>query len=228
MTIRVIVADDQQMVRDGFVTFLAAQPDIEVVGDAGDSASAVELVEELEPDVVVMDIRMPKMDGVEATRVITGARQENGETAIHVLIITTFDIDEYVYESLRAGAAGFLLKEASAGELADAVRTVASGDAIIAPSITRRLIADFARLGGPRAPSVERIEALTVRETEVLTLIAHGLSNAEIAKQMFVAEETVKTHVGRIFMKLDLRDRAQAIVFAYETGLVQAERYEWP
>lgn len=222
MTIRVIVADDQKMVRDGFVTFLSAQPDIEVVGDAGDGASAVDLAEQLEPDVVVMDIRMPVMDGVEATRVITGARQASGETAIHVLIITTFDIDEYVYESLRAGAAGFLLKEASASELADAVRTVASGDAIIAPSITRRLIADFARLGGPRAPSAERIEALTVRETEVLTLIAHGLSNAEIAKQMFVVEETVKTHVGRIFMKLDLRDRAQAIVFAYETGLVKA------
>lgn len=148
MTIRVIVADDQQMVRDGFVTFLSAQPDIEVVGDAG---SAVDLAEQLEPDVVVMDIRMPVMDGVEATRAITRARQTNGETAIHVLIITTFDIDEYVYESLRAGAAGFLLKEASAGELADAVRTVASGDAIIAPSVTRRLIADFARLGGPRA-----------------------------------------------------------------------------
>ncbi|MEU7894786.1 response regulator transcription factor [Nonomuraea sp. NPDC049152] len=213
--IRVLIADDQGMVRTGFTVFLSSQPDIEVVGEAANGLEAIERAAELKPDVVLMDVRMPVMDGLEATRRLMAA----GETK--VLILTTFDLDDYVYEALRAGASGFLLKDASAAQLAEAVRVVAAGEALIAPTVTKRLIHEFARLGGPRAPSVKRLAELTERETEVLTLIAQGLSNQEIADRLVVAEQTVKTHVGRVLTKLDLRDRAQAIVYAYETGLVR-------
>ncbi|MFE3455329.1 response regulator [Nonomuraea sp. NPDC059194] len=218
--IRVLIADDQGMVRTGFTVFLGSQPDIEVVGEAADGKEAIERAAELKPDVVLMDVRMPVMDGLEATRRLMAA----GEAAANetkVLILTTFDLDDYVYEALRAGASGFLLKDASAAQLAEAVRVVAAGEALIAPAVTKRLIHEFARLGGPRAPSVKRLAELTERETEVLTLIAQGLSNQEIADRLVVAEQTVKTHVGRVLTKLDLRDRAQAIVYAYETGLVR-------
>ena len=215
--IRVVIADDQGMVRTGFATFLSTQPDIEVVGEAADGQQAVDRVAELRPDIVLMDVRMPGMDGIEATRRIVG---EDTSTT-RVVVVTTFDLDEYVYEALRAGASGFLLKEASADELAVAVRIVAAGNAVIAPTITRRLIAEFAHLGGPRAPTRARLDGLTERETEVLALIATGRSNGEIADDLVVSEQTVKTHVGHIFRKLELRDRAQAIVFAYESGLVE-------
>ncbi|GAA2666852.1 MULTISPECIES: response regulator transcription factor [Nonomuraea] len=213
--IRVLIADDQGMVRTGFTVFLSSQPDIEVVGEAANGAEALERVAELAPDVVLMDVRMPVMDGLEATRRLMASARTK------VLILTTFDLDDYVYEALRAGASGFLLKDASAAQLAEAVRVVAAGDALIAPAVTKRLIHEFARLGGPRAPTVKRLAELTERETEVMTLIAQGLSNQEIASRLVVAEQTVKTHVGRVLTKLDLRDRAQAIVYAYETGLVR-------
>ncbi|MBB3732584.1 response regulator [Nonomuraea dietziae] len=213
--IRVLIADDQGMVRTGFTVFLSSQPDIEVVGEAANGAEALERVAELAPDVVLMDVRMPVMDGLEATRRLMASARTR------VLILTTFDLDDYVYEALRAGASGFLLKDASAAQLAEAVRVVAAGDALIAPAVTKRLIHEFARLGGPRAPTVKRLAELTERETEVMTLIAQGLSNQEIASRLVVAEQTVKTHVGRVLTKLDLRDRAQAIVYAYETGLVR-------
>ncbi|MFD3804833.1 response regulator [Streptomyces sp. NPDC058611] len=219
--IKVMIADDQMMVRQGFTVLLNAQPDIEVVGQAVDGADAVARVAELSPDVVLMDIRMPGMGGIEATSVITsvpGAR-------VKVLVLTTFDLDEYVYEALRAGASGFLLKDASADQLAEAVRVVAAGEALLSPNITKRLITEFSRLGAPRAPSRARIDELTERETEVLTLIAQGLSNAEIAAHLVLAEQTVKTHVGRILVKLGLRDRTQAAVFAYETGLIRPTGY---
>jgi len=218
MTIRVLIADDQHMVRTGFTVFLDAQPDIEVVGEAADGAEAVERAAALRPDVVLMDVRMPGMDGLRATRRIV---ETMGEQAPRILILTTFDLDDYVYEALRAGASGFLLKDASAQQLAEAVRVVAAGDALLAPAVTRRLIAEFARLGAPRAPRRERLGELTERETEVLTLVARGLSNQEIADRLVVSEQTVKTHVGRILSKLGLRDRAQAIVYAYETALVR-------
>ncbi|MEV6124128.1 response regulator transcription factor [Streptomyces sp. NPDC052077] len=217
MSIRVLIADDQQMVRQGFTVLLDAEDGIEVVGQAVDGLEAVGLAGRLSPDVVLMDIRMPGMDGIEATRRITAAAPGVG-----VLVLTTFDLDEYVYEALRAGASGFLLKDASAAQLAEAVRVVAAGDALLAPAVTRRLIAEFARLdGGPGAPPRRRVGELTGRETEVLALIARGLSNAEIAGRLVVAEQTVKTHVGRILVKLGLRDRTQAAVFAYESGLVR-------
>ncbi|MFI9547500.1 response regulator [Streptomyces sp. NPDC052016] len=220
-TIRVLIADDQQMVRQGFTVLLNAHPGIEVVGQAVDGLDAVVQVAELSPDVVLMDIRMPELGGIEATRRITAATPH-----IKVLVLTTFDLDEYVYEALRAGASGFLLKDASADQLAEAVRVVAAGDALLAPGITRKLIAEFSRLNGtPRAPLKERVGDLTERETEVLTLIAQGLSNAEIARHLVVAEQTVKTHVGRILVKLGLRDRTQAAVFAYESGLVRPSGY---
>jgi DNA-binding NarL/FixJ family response regulator len=221
MTIRVLIVDDQGMVRTGFAAFLNAQVDIEVVGEAADGQQAVEAVAELAPDVVLMDIRMPGMNGLDATRtIVANDVPASDRSRPRILVLTTFDLDEYVYEALRAGASGFLLKDASARELAEAVRVVAAGDAVIAPSVTRRLIAEFAHLGGPRAPTRTRLEGLTDRETEVLALIARGLSNAEIAAELVVAEQTIKTHIGRIFAKLGLRDRAQAIVFAYESGLV--------
>ncbi|WP_030726479.1 response regulator [Streptomyces sp. NRRL S-237] len=219
--IKVMIADDQMMVRQGFTVLLNAQPDIEVVGQAVDGADAVAKVAELAPDVVLMDIRMPGMGGIEATSVITAAP----DAAVKVLVLTTFDLDEYVYEALRAGASGFLLKDASADQLAEAVRVVAAGEALLSPNITKRLITEFSRLGAPRAPSRARIEALTERETEVLSLIAQGLSNAEISGHLVLAEQTVKTHVSRILVKLGLRDRTQAAVFAYETGLIRPTGY---
>ncbi|MET7301250.1 response regulator transcription factor [Embleya sp. NPDC005575] len=222
MTIRVLIADDQVMVRQGFTVLLNAEPDIEVVGQAVDGLDAVEQVAELAPDVVLMDIRMPRLGGIEATGRITGP----ADAVTKVLVLTTFDLDEYVYEALRAGASGFLLKDASAEELAHAVRVVAAGDALLAPNLTKRLIGEFSRLAGaPRAPLKERVGDLTERETEVLSLIAQGLSNAEIAARLVVAEQTVKTHVGRILLKLGLRDRTQAAVYAYETGLVRPAGY---
>ncbi|MEU5770251.1 response regulator transcription factor [Streptomyces asoensis] len=220
-TIRVLIADDQMMVRQGFTVLLDAHRGIEVVGQAVHGLDAVAKVDELAPDVVLMDIRMPELGGIEATRRITAAHPH-----VRVLVLTTFDLDEYVYDALRAGASGFLLKDASADRLAEAVRVVAAGDALLAPGVTRRLIAEFSRLdGGPRSPRKERVGDLTERETEVLTLIAQGLSNAEMAEQLFVAEQTVKTHVGRILVKLGLRDRTQAAVFAYESGLVRPSGY---
>lgn len=221
-TIRVLIADDQMMVRQGLTVLLNAEPGIEVVGQAVDGVDAVTQVAELAPDVVLMDIRMPRLGGIEATRRITGPP---GAT-VKVLVLTTFDLDEYVYEALRAGASGFLLKDASAAELAQAVRVVADGDALLAPNVTKRLIAEFSRMAGaPRAPNKDRVGDLTERETEVLSLIAQGLSNAEIAQQLVVAEQTVKSHVSRILVKLGLRDRTQAAVFAYETGLVRPTGY---
>jgi len=216
MTIRVLVADDQGMVRSGFSILLNAQPDIEVVGEAVNGQEAITRAAELLPDVILMDVRMPVLDGLQATRQIAAA-----DGAPKVLILTTFDLDDYVYEALRCGASGFLLKDASAGELAEAVRVVAAGDALLSPGVTRRLIAEFARLGGPRAASRKNLTGLTDRETEVLALVARGLSNGEIATHLVVAEQTVKTHVSRVLMKLALRDRAQAVVFAYENGLVR-------
>jgi DNA-binding NarL/FixJ family response regulator len=209
-----LIADDQAMVREGFGALLAAQPGLEVAGLAADGAEAVRLARQAGPDVVLMDVRMPVMDGLQATRELL--RHGDGP---RVLMLTTFDLDEYVYEALRAGASGFLLKDAPAAELVHAVRVVAAGDALLAPSVTRRLIADFARRprrAAGRAPLAE----LTPRETEVLTLIARGMSNAEISATLVIAEQTTKTHVGRILMKLQLRDRAQAVVLAYESGLV--------
>ncbi|TQL21253.1 response regulator transcription factor [Streptomyces sp. SLBN-134] len=219
--IRVLVADDQQMVRQGFTVLLNTQPDIEVVGQAVNGVEAVAQIAGLAPDVVLMDIRMPELGGIEATALITSATPQ-----VKVLVLTTFDLDEYVYEALRAGASGFLLKDASADQLAEAVRVVAAGDALLAPGITRRLIAEFSRLDArPRTPLRQRVGELTERETEVLALIAQGLSNAEIAVRLVVAEQTVKTHVGRILVKLGLRDRTQAAVFAYESGLVRPSGY---
>ncbi|GAA0327026.1 response regulator transcription factor [Actinoallomurus spadix] len=216
MSIRVVIADDQGMVRSGFSILLNAQPDIEVVGEAVNGEEAVSKADGLRPDVVLMDVRMPVLDGLAATRRITERPDHPA-----VLVLTTFDLDDYVYEALRAGASGFLLKDASARELSDAVRVVAAGEALLAPTVTRRLIAEFARMGAPKAPDRRRLDGLTERETEVLGLVARGLSNAQIAEHLVVAEQTVKTHVGRILMKLDLRDRTQAVVYAYETGLVR-------
>ena len=215
MTIRVVVADDQGMVRSGFSVLLNAQPDIEVIGEAVNGQEAIARAAELRPDVILMDVRMPVLDGLHATRAITAMPDPP-----KILVLTTFDLDDYVYEALRAGASGFLLKDASATELANAVRLVAAGDALLAPGVTRRLIAEFARMGAPRSPTRKQIEGLTERESEVLALVARGMSNAEIADHLVVAEQTIKTHVGRILMKLGLRDRTQAVVLAYESGLV--------
>ncbi|MFE6968502.1 response regulator [Isoptericola sp. NPDC057653] len=221
MTIRVMIADDQAMVREAFSVLLGAQPGVEVVATAADGAEAVVRARELRPDVVVMDIRMPGTNGIEATRQIVG----DPDLATKILVLTTFDLDEYVYEALRAGASGFLLKEASGAQLAEAVRVVAAGDALLSPEITRRLITEFSRLSGPGRPVPGvRVEALTGRETEVLTCVAQGLSNAEIAAELVVAEQTIKTHVGNILQKLQVRDRTQAAVYAYESGLVAPGR----
>ncbi|MEW9552817.1 response regulator [Nonomuraea sp. NPDC050783] len=221
-SIRVLIADDQVMVRQGFTVLLNAEPGIEVVGQAADGLDAVARAAELTPDVVLMDVRMPRLGGIEATRRIAAQLG----TAVKVLVLTTFDLDDYVYEALRAGASGFLLKDASAAELAHAVRVVAAGDALLAPTVTKRLIAEFSRMSGAsRPPLMERVGDLTERETEVLALIAQGLSNAEISARLVVAEQTVKTHVSRILLKLGLRDRTQAAVFAYETGLVRPSGY---
>jgi DNA-binding NarL/FixJ family response regulator len=216
--IRVVVADDQEIVRSGFAALLDTQPDITVVGTASQGAEAVQLCTEQQPDVVLMDVRMPVMDGIEATRRI--AADDDGGT--RVLVLTTFDLDEHVYDALHAGASGFLLKDVTAESLFDAVRVVAAGDALLAPSVTRRLVGELVRLR-PRSPSPVRtgaLRTLTARETEVLRLVAEGLSNAEIAERLVVSHETVKTHVSRILTKLHLRDRVQAVVAAYESGLV--------
>ncbi len=210
------------MVREGFAAVLAAQPGLQVAGQAADGAEAVRLTRHLAPDIVLMDVRMPVMDGLQATREILG--QAAGERGPRVLMLTTFDLDDYVYAALRAGASGFLLKDATAAELVAAVRVVAAGEALLAPTVTRRLIADFARQPRPDQPAPPALDALTQRETEVLRLIARGLSNAEISDALVIAEQTTKTYVGRIFAKLNLRDRAQAVVAAYETGLVRPGR----
>src|SRR5713101_5775861 len=216
---RCLIADDQAMVREGFAAVLAAQPGMLVVGQAADGADAVSQARQLEPDVVLMDVRMPVMDGLEAARQILGGAAP-GPGRPRVLMLTTFDLDDYVYEALRAGASGFLLKDATAAELVHAVRVVAAGDALLAPSVTRRLIADFARQPRPDPPFPSTLGALTQRETEVLRLIARGLSNNEISNTLVIAEQTTKTHVSHILTKLGLRDRAQAVILAYETGLV--------
>ena len=217
MPITVFIADDQAMVRQGFGALLSAQPDISVIGDAPDGKIAVAEVARLRPDVVLMDVRMPEVNGLDAARQILSA---GWEPPVRVLMLTTFDIDDYVYEALSVGASGFMLKDAPAEELIRAVRVVAEGQALLAPTVTRRLIADVtSRRAAPRARPAA-LDALTPREREVLELIARGLSNVEIAERLFVAEQTVKTHVGKVLSKLDLRDRAQAVVLAYESGLV--------
>jgi DNA-binding NarL/FixJ family response regulator len=214
--IRVLVADDQALVRAGFRAILEAQEDLEVVGEAADGGDAVTIAREVRPDVVLMDVRMPGVDGIEATR-----RLVRDGDAPRVLMLTTFDLDEYVYEAMKAGASGFLLKDAPRDQLVGAVRTVAAGDALLAPALVRRLIEDFVRRPPPGGRSPTDLGELTERELEVLELIARGLANAEIAAQLFLSEATVRTHVSHIFAKLGLRDRVQAVVLAYETGLVQ-------
>ncbi|MFB8088126.1 response regulator [Streptomyces sp. NPDC055992] len=223
MTIRVIIVDDQAMVRAGFAALLAAQADIDVVGEAPDGRQGIDVSRRVHPDVVLMDVRMPEMDGLAAARELL----DPPPGVVHVprvLMLTTFDVDDYVYEALRAGASGFLLKDAPPADLIAAVRVVAAGDALLAPSVTRRLIADFARqqpsAAAARGGAALRLNGLTPRETEVLELIARGLSNQEIAGRLVLAEQTVKTHIGRVLAKLSLRDRAQAVIFAYEAGLV--------
>ncbi|GAA2405618.1 response regulator transcription factor [Actinomadura vinacea] len=216
--VRVLLVDDQELVRAGFTMVLDAQPDIEVVGEAGDGAQALERLRTAAADVVLMDVRMPRMDGIEATRRITAAGG-----GPKVIILTTFDLDEYAFAAIKAGAGGFLLKDAGPAQLIEAIRAVHSGDAVVAPSTTRRLLDRFA----VHLPDAERrasgaLESLTGREGEVLRLVARGMSNAEIAERLYVSEATVKTHMGRILMKLNLRDRVQAVVFAYETGLVKS------
>jgi DNA-binding NarL/FixJ family response regulator len=214
--IRVLVADDQTLVRSGFRLILDAQADIDVVGEAGDGAEALALARELSPDVVLMDIRMPRLDGLDATRKLVAT---NG--APRVLVLTTFDADEYVYAAMRAGASGFLLKDVRAEQLAEAVRTVAAGETLLAPTVTRRLIERFMHRPAPGEQRPERLAELSERELEVLRLVAQGLSNREIAATLFVSEATVKTHVTRVLSKLELRDRVQAVVLAYECGLVE-------
>jgi DNA-binding NarL/FixJ family response regulator len=215
---RCLIVDDQAMVREGFGALLDAQPGLSVVGLAANGADAVKLAEELKPDVVLMDVRMPVMDGLAATAEILAG--DSTQERPRVLILTTFDLDDYVYEALRAGASGFLLKDAPGGDLVHAVRVVAAGDALLAPSITKRLIAEFASRREQRPVAPQRLDELTPRELEVLQLIARGMSNAEISQELFITEQTTKTHVGRILMKLHLRDRVQAVVLAYESGLI--------
>ncbi|MFG2000271.1 response regulator [Spirillospora sp. NPDC048911] len=216
-TIRVLIADDQALVRDGFGMILSEEPDLVLVGEAADGAEAIRAARELAPDVVLMDVRMPNVDGIEATAAICR------DTSARVLVLTTFDLDEYVYDALRAGASGFLLKDMRRAELVEAVRVVARGEALLAPTVTRRLIADVVGRGGhaPVSRPDARLEALTARETDTLRQVARGLSNAEIARELFVTEHTVKTHVSSMLSKLALRDRVQAVVLAYESGLVK-------
>jgi DNA-binding NarL/FixJ family response regulator len=212
--LRVLVVDDQELVRAGFCVILEAAG-LTVAGEAGDGAQAVELVSSERPDVVLMDIRMPVMDGLEATRLITAS-----PGAPKVVILTTFDLDDYVYEALRAGASGFLLKDAPRADLISAVRVAAAGDALLAPSVTRRLIEAFARRPASMAPAPSRLTSLTPRERDILLLVARGHSNTEIAAELVVSEATVKTHIGHLLTKLDLRDRVQAVILAYETGTI--------
>jgi len=219
MTIRVLVADDQSMVRAGFRMLLAGELDIEVVAEASNGLEAVEKAARFQPAVVLMDIRMPELDGLEATRRILAA-----DSAARILILTTFDLDEYVYEALRAGASGFVLKDDPPEQLIAAIHTVAAGDALLSPTITRRVIREFARLPRPAPPKA--LDDLSEREREVFLLIARGLSNAEIARELFISETTVKTHVTHILQKLDLRDRVQAVVLAYQAGIVEASAQE--
>jgi DNA-binding NarL/FixJ family response regulator len=216
--VRIVVADDHEVVRSGFAALLGTQPDFSVVGTAADGAAAVRMCGALSPDVVLMDVRMPGVDGIEATRRLMAC---GGDALPRVLILTTFDLDEYVFDALRAGASGFLLKDVTAERLFDAVRVVAAGEALLAPAVTRKLIGEFTRLRSSRAvvPG-PALASLTPRETEVLRLVAEGLSNTEIAVRLVVTEETVKTHVSHILSKLGLRDRTQAVVVAYESGLV--------
>jgi DNA-binding NarL/FixJ family response regulator len=221
--IRIVVADDHQVVRTGFAALLDTQPDFMVVGTACDGAEAVRLARELHPDVALMDVRMPNMDGIEATRQLAGPVEGEGEAGggPRILILTTFDLDEYVYDALCAGASGFLLKDVTAERLFDAVRVIAAGEALLAPTVTRRLISEFALMRHrPDARPAAALAALTPRETQVLRLVAEGLSNQEISARLIVTEETVKTHVSRVLSKLGLRDRTQAVVTAYESGLV--------
>lgn len=212
MSLRVLIADDQSLVRTGFRKILTSETDITVVGEAEDGAQAVELGQHLQPDVVLMDIRMPRMDGIEATRQLSGRTR--------ILILTTFDVDEYVYAALRAGASGFLLKDCQADQLLSGIRIVAGGDSLLAPSVTRRLIEQFASRPAPDA-SPDTLADLTPRELDILKMVARGLSNIEIAKELILGEATIKTHVSHILRKLALRDRVQAVVVAYETGLVR-------
>jgi DNA-binding NarL/FixJ family response regulator len=220
MTTRVLIVDDQSLVRAGFRMILESEPEIEVVGEAADGLTAVLAARQTQPDVILMDVRMPNVDGLEATRRLLDGKEEGPR----ILILTTFDLDEYVYEALRAGASGFLLKDTPPEQLVEAIRVVANGDALLSPVVTRRVIAEFVRRppAAARPPVPPGVEELTARELEILRLIARGLSNAEIASEAFVSETTVKTHVARILMKLRLRDRVQAVVFAYEHGIVQA------
>ncbi|GIG41662.1 response regulator [Cellulomonas phragmiteti] len=214
--IRVLVCDDQALIRTGFATIIGAQPDLEVVGECGDGRAAVDLAARVAPDVVVMDVRMPVLDGIEATRLLAGVGVVD---PVKVLVVTTFNLDEYVYEALRAGASGFLLKDAPPAQLLHGIRTVASGAALLAPEVTRRLVGRYAsRISPPERTSHETV--LTPREVEVLTLIARGMSNSEIAATLVISHETVKTYVSRILAKLGLRDRVQAVVYAYRSGLV--------
>lgn len=221
MTIRVVLADDQHLVRTGLRMILSAQDGVEVVGEAADGAEAIEVCARERPDVVLMDVRMPGVDGIDATRVITAV-----DDAPRVLVLTTFDLDDVVYDALRAGASGFLLKDAPEERLVTAIRVVAEGGSLFAPSVTKKLIEEFSRRDGRL--STRDLDALTDRETEVLRQVARGLSNAEIAAALFVSENTVKTHVARVLMKLGLRDRVQAVVVAYESGLVSSTRSSGP
>jgi len=214
--IRVLVVDDQSMVRAGFRMLLSEEKDIEVVGEASNGLEAIDKAERFEPNVILMDIRMPELDGLEATRRILAA-----DGSARILVLTTFDLDEYVYEALRAGASGFVLKDDPPEQLLVAIRTVAAGDALLSPAVTKRVIGEFTRIRRPTAP--KGLDELTEREREVLSLIAAGHSNAEIGKELFISETTVKTHVTHLLQKLDLRDRVQAVVLAYQAGLVEAE-----
>ena len=217
MSIRILIADDQALVRAGFKMILDAEEDLNVVGEAQDGAQAVDMARKLRPDVVLMDIRMPELDGIEATRRVL--EQAGDNDPVRVLMLTTFDLNEYVYEALRAGASGFLLKDVPPEQLAEGIRIVAGGEALLAPSITKRLISEFAHAAPPEPEEPKGFDELTDREREVCQLIARGLSNAEIAAELIVSETTVKTHVARVLMKLGLRDRVQAVVLAYESGL---------
>jgi DNA-binding NarL/FixJ family response regulator len=217
MSIRVLLVDDQALIRAGFRMILDAEDDMDVVGECADGTQAVNSTRRLKPDVVLMDIRMPEMDGIEATRLIAG---DDGDGVPRVLMLTTFDLDEYVYDALRAGASGFLLKDVPAEQLVEGIRVIAQGDALLAPSVTKRLIHEFSRGGAGQRSAPASLEDLTPRELEVFKLIARGMSNAEIAAELVVSETTVKTHVARVLMKLGVRDRVQAVVLAYESGVV--------